>query len=118
MTLTLALPLPWLSLSARITSYNVCYTKLLRDSGTYTTIEALADNINQQIANNANLVGTVRATIDQGKLSFVTTDKGSAASVTVTETAGNTAGLANLGFTTGATIAGVDEGADTSYNFV
>lgn len=82
------------------------------DEGTYTTLEALADNINQKIAGDSNLVGQVRATIDQGKLQFVTTDKGSDASVTVTEVTGNS-GLSNLGFSTGDTTAGVAEGAQS-----
>jgi flagellin len=84
------------------------------DDSTYTTLESLTDNINQQIAANATLVGEVRATVDQGKLQFVTTDKGTAADITLTETSGNTAGITNLGFTTGATAAGVDEGADAT----
>ena len=84
------------------------------DDSTYTTLESLADNINQQIAANANLSGEVRATVDQGKLQFVTTDKGTSADITLTETTGNTAGITNLGFTTGATAAGTDEGADAT----
>jgi flagellin len=84
------------------------------DASTYTTLESLADNINQQIAANANLSGEVRATVDQGKLQFVTTDKGTSADITLTETTGNTAGITNLGFTTGATAAGTDEGADAT----
>jgi flagellin len=84
------------------------------DASTYTTLESLADNINQQIANNATLIGEVRATVDQGKLQFVTTDTGAAADITLTDTAGNVGGLANLGFTTGATAAGVAEGAQAA----
>jgi flagellin len=84
------------------------------DANSYTTLESLADNINQQIANNATLVGEVRATVDQGKLQFVTTDTGAAADITLTDTAGNVGGLANLGFTTGATAAGVAEGAQAA----
>lgn len=84
------------------------------DSGTYTTIEALADNINQQIAGNSNLVGEVRATIDQGKLQFVTTDKGADASVAVTGTTGNTGGFTNLGFTGTPSATGVAEGAQAA----
>jgi flagellin len=76
----------------------------------YTTLESLADNVNQQIAKNTTLSGSVRATVDQGKLQFVSTEKGGAADITLTEVAGNT-GLANLGFTTGATQAGVAAGA-------
>lgn len=84
------------------------------DAGTYTTIESLADNINQQLANNSTLKGEVRATIDQGKLQFVTTDTGADASVTLTETAGFTAGLTNLGYTTADTSTGTAEGANTT----
>ncbi|WP_306421972.1 flagellin [Marinobacterium sedimentorum] len=84
------------------------------DDSTYTTLESLADNINQQIAGNATLVGEVRATVDQGKLQFVTTDKGTSADITLTETSGNTAGITNLGFTTADTAAGTDEGADAT----
>jgi flagellin len=84
------------------------------DASTYTTLESLADNINQQIANNATLIGEVRATVDQGKLQFVTTDTGAAADITLTDTVGNVGGLANLGFTTGATAAGVAEGAQAA----
>lgn len=84
------------------------------DAGTYTTLESLADNINQQIAADAGLKGEVRATVSEGKLQFVTTDTGSAADITVTETTGATGGITNLGFTTGATAAGVDEGAQAA----
>ncbi|MEL0167682.1 MAG: flagellin [Pseudomonadaceae bacterium] len=84
------------------------------DAGTYTTLESLADNINQKIAADSGLAGEVRATVSEGKLQFVTTDTGTAADVTVTETTGNTAGLGNLGFSTGATAAGVDEGAQAA----
>ena len=80
--------------------------------GTYTTLESLADNINQQIA-GTTLKGEVRATVNEGKLQFVTKDKGAGASVTLTEVAGN-GGLTNLGFTTGATAAGVAEGAQAT----
>ncbi|PKM31779.1 MAG: flagellin [Gammaproteobacteria bacterium HGW-Gammaproteobacteria-11] len=87
------------------------------DAGTYTTLESLADNINQKIANNANLGGEVRATVDQGRLSFVTTDKGADADVTVAEVTDGTA-LANLGFNVGTpadlTAAGVAEGAQAA----
>jgi len=79
------------------------------DAGTYTTVESLADNINQKIAESA-LGGEVRATVDKGNIQFVTTDKGAAASVTLTEVATND-GLSNLGFITGATAAGDAEGA-------
>ena len=84
------------------------------DEGTYTTLESLADNINQQIAADAGLKGEVRATVSEGKLQFVTTDTGAAADVTITDTTGNVGGVANLGFTTGATAAGVDEGAQAA----
>ena len=77
--------------------------------GTYTTLESLADNINQQIAGTA-LKGEVRATVNEGKLQFVTKDKGADASVTLTEVAGND-GLTNLGFAAGATTTGTAEGA-------
>jgi len=87
------------------------------DAGTYTTLASLADNINQKIANNATLGGEVRATVDQGRLSFVTTDKGAAADVTVAEVTDGTA-LANLGFNVGTpadlTAAGVAEGAQAA----
>ncbi len=84
------------------------------DDGTYTTLESLADNINQKIAADAGLKGEVRATVNEGKLQFVTTDTGAAADVTITDTTGNVGGVANLGFTTGATAAGVDEGAQAA----
>jgi flagellin len=83
------------------------------DDGNYTTIESLADNINQQIAGTA-LKGEVRATVNEGKLQFVTKETGAAADITLTETTGNTAGLTNLGFIAGANAAGVDEGADAT----
>jgi flagellin len=83
------------------------------DAGNYSSIESLADNINQKIAANATLKGEVRATVDQGKLQFVTTDKGSSADITLTEVATND-GLTNLGFATGATAAGVAAGADST----
>jgi flagellin len=84
------------------------------DAGTYTTLESLADNINQKIAADAGLKGEVRATVSEGKLQFVTTDTGSTADITITDTTGNVGGVANLGFTTGATAAGVDEGAQAA----
>lgn len=84
------------------------------DEGTYTTLESLADNINQQIANDSTLAGEVRATVSEGKLQFVTTDTGAAADVTITDTTGLEGGPANLGFTTGDTAAGVDEGAQAA----
>jgi flagellin len=83
------------------------------DDGNYTTIESLADNINQQIAGTA-LTGEVRATVNEGKLQFVTKDTGVAADITLTDTAGNVGGLANLGFATGATAAGVAAGAQAN----
>jgi len=81
--------------------------------GNYTTLESLADNINQQIAGTA-LKGDVRATVNEGKLQFVTKDTGAAADITLTDTAGNVGGLANLGFATGATAAGVAAGAQAN----
>ena len=84
------------------------------DAGNYTTLESLADNINQQIADNSSLAGEVRATVDQGKLQFVTTDTGVAADVTISDTTGLVGGVGNLGFTTGATKTGVDEGAQAA----
>ena len=79
--------------------------------GNYTTLESLADNINQQIANNDVLKGEVRATVDGGKLSFVTTDKGAAASVTVDAVDDND-GLSNLGLVaTAEPVTGKDAGA-------
>lgn len=84
------------------------------DAGTYTTLESLADNINQQIAADAGLKGEVRATVSEGKLQFVTTDTGAAADVTITDTTGNVGGVANLGFTSGVTKTGVDEGAQAA----
>lgn len=83
------------------------------DDGNYTTIESLADNINQKIAGTA-LKGEVRATVNEGKLQFVTKDTGATADITLTDTTGNVGGLANLGFTTGATAAGVAEGAQAT----
>lgn len=82
-------------------------------NGNYTTLESLADNINQQIAGNANLAGEVRATVDKGRLQFVTTDKGSDASVTLTAGAPGDA-LVNLGFADGDTSSGVAEGAQAA----
>lgn len=74
------------------------------DSGAYTTLESLADNINQQIAQDTDLKGKVRVNVDGGKLSFVSSEKSGTASITVAEVASNT-GFAKLGFagsTTGA----------------
>lgn len=85
------------------------------DASTYTTLESLADNINQKIAADTNgLAGEVRATVSEGKLQFVTTDTGSAAGVTISDTTGNVGGVANLGFTTTLTATGVDEGAQAA----
>ncbi|KKN90996.1 hypothetical protein LCGC14_0221980 [marine sediment metagenome] len=81
------------------------------DEGTYTTLESLADNINQQLTANTTLSGEVRATVNEGKLAFVTTDSGADADVTITDTTGNVGGVANLGFATADTAAGVAEGA-------
>lgn len=67
-------------------------------SGAYTTLESLADNINQQIANDSDLKGKVRVNVDAGKLSFVSTEKSGAASITVAEVTANT-GFTKLGFT-------------------
>src|SRR5690606_11829201 len=84
------------------------------DDGSYTTLESLADNINQQLASNATLKGEVRATVNEGKLQFVTTDKGAGASValSVATDATNT-GLSNLGLVAG-TSSGVAEGAQAN----
>ncbi|MEH6540264.1 flagellin N-terminal helical domain-containing protein [Halopseudomonas sp.] len=84
------------------------------DDGTYTTLESLADNINQKIAADTDLEGKVRATVSEGKLAFVTTATGADADVTITDTTGNVGGVANLGFTNGATKTGVDEGAQAA----
>ncbi|MCP9340785.1 flagellin N-terminal helical domain-containing protein [Stutzerimonas xanthomarina] len=80
------------------------------DKGSYDSLEALADNINQGIAGDSDLKGKVRATVDNGQLQFVRSEKGADKSVTLTEVATN-GGLANLGFTTGDTDAGSDAGA-------
>ncbi|MBF6615117.1 MAG: flagellin [Candidimonas sp.] len=66
--------------------------------GTYTSLESLADDINRQIAQEPTLKGKVRATVDEGKLSFVSTEKSGTASITVAEVAANT-GFTKLGFT-------------------
>lgn len=66
--------------------------------GTYTSLESLADDINRQIAQESTLKGKVRATVDEGKLSFVSTEKSGTASITVAEVAANT-GFTKLGFT-------------------
>ncbi|QJD58846.1 hypothetical protein HG264_07945 [Pseudomonas sp. gcc21] len=83
--------------------------------GNYTTVEALADNVNQKLAANDELSGKVRATVDGGKLSFVTTEKGGEAEITLSEVAGNV-GLSNLGFdvadSDALTKSGVAEGAN------
>lgn len=78
------------------------------DAGTYTSVESLADNINQQIA-DSSLSGEIRAYIDEGKLQFKTTATGSTATIDLTDTDA----LTNLGFTT-LTAAGTDEGPDTT----
>ncbi len=83
------------------------------DAGNYSSLESLADNINQKIAANATLKGEVRATVDEGKLQFVTSDKGATADITLTAGATNDA-LANLKFTTGASDAGDAAGANSS----
>ena len=86
------------------------------DSGNYTTLESLADNINQKIAGTA-LGGDVRATVNEGRLSFVTTEKGSGATITVEEATGGDA-LDNLGFDVtdpdALTAKGEAEGAQTA----
>lgn len=98
--------------------------------GAYTTVESLADNINQQIAKDTDLAGHVRATVDGGRLQFVTTDKSGDAQITVgvvKDTVPNpnvegemtevdNKGLANLGFAADATASGVAAGrnADAS----
>lgn len=87
-------------------------TAITIDAGTYTTVEALADNINQKIANTA-LGGEIRATVDQGKLQLVSTDKGADATIELTAVADNDA-LTNLGFADGANAAGTAEGAQTA----
>lgn len=83
------------------------------DDGNYTTIESLADNINQKLA-ETDLKGEVRATVNEGKLEFVTSEKGADRAITLTETTGNTAGLTNLGFANNATAAGVNAGAQST----
>ena len=83
------------------------------DAGTYTTLESLADNINQKIT-ETGFSGDVRATVDQGKLQFVTTDKGGDASITITATENLANGFTNLGFSTvdeANSATGVSEGA-------
>lgn len=82
------------------------------DASSYTTVESLADNINQQIA-KTGLAGEVRATVDAGKLQFVTTDKGVDSVITLSTGTSSADGLTNLGFTNGATITGTAEGAQT-----
>lgn len=84
-------------------------------SGNYTTLESLADNINQQIAGNTTLAGNVRATVNEGRLAFVTTEKSGDASVAVGAAASGDAGLTNLGFAAaGASAPGVAAGAKNS----
>ncbi|PKM32007.1 MAG: hypothetical protein CVV07_01335 [Gammaproteobacteria bacterium HGW-Gammaproteobacteria-11] len=79
--------------------------------GNYTTLESLADNLNQQIANNGTLSGQVRANVDAGRLQFVTTDKGADAQIDLVDEGG----LAALGFAVADPLAltaeGVAEGA-------
>lgn len=100
--------------------------ELTIDSGSYTTVESLADNINQQIAGDADLSGKVRATVDGGNLQFVTTEKSGTAQITVgavedsvEDETGATVqvtnqGLANLGFADAATASGVAQGRNAS----
>lgn len=87
------------------------------DPGNYTTLESLADNINQKLAANDVLRGEVRATVDQGRLAFSTTSEGSSAQVVLAAVPDDNA-LASLGFdgSTSATLTarGVDEGAQGS----
>ncbi len=83
---------------------------LTMTDGNYTTLESLADNINQKIAGTA-LKGEVRATVNEGKLEFVSSEKGANRTITLTETAGSTGGITNLGFTSGASATGVAAGA-------
>lgn len=66
--------------------------------GTYTSLESLADDINRKIADDTSLKGKIRATVDEGKLSFVSSEKSGTASITVSEVASNT-GFTKLGFT-------------------
>lgn len=80
-------------------------------NGAYDSLEALADNINQQFAADPALKGAVRATVDNGKLQFVRSESGEGKSITLTATPGAEQGLANLGFADGATIEGTDAGA-------
>ncbi|MBX7272439.1 flagellin [Stutzerimonas chloritidismutans] len=80
------------------------------DDGNYTTLESLADNINQKIAETA-LKGEVRATVNQGKLEFVSSEKGASRTITLTEVTGAESGITNLGFASGANAVGVDEGS-------
>jgi flagellin len=80
--------------------------------GTYTA-DALADEINRKIDANADLKGKVRASINEGKLEFKTTDTGTASSITFTAVTDNT-GLTNLGFTDAQTAAGAAAGPGTS----
>ncbi len=80
--------------------------------GTYTA-DALADEINRRIDANGTLKGEVRATVNEGKLEFKTTDTDVASSITFTAVASNT-GLSNLGFTDAQTAAGAAAGPGTS----
>ncbi len=79
--------------------------------GTY-TMDALADEINRKMDANSALQGNVRATVNEGKLEFQTTDTGATASVAFTAVASND-GLTNLGLAVG-TFNGVDAGPGTS----
>lgn len=80
--------------------------------GTYTSLESLADDINRQIAGQSTLKGKVRATVDEGKLSFVSSEKSGTASITVSAVALNT-GFTKLGFagTTTGPLTGTAAGA-------
>jgi len=64
------------------------------DRNNYTTVESLADNINQKIAANDNLRGEVRVTVDAGRLQFIVNDKGSNSQITLSDEGG----LSALGF--------------------
>src|SRR5690606_2230300 len=87
------------------------------DDGAYTTVESLADNINQQIAKDSDLAGKVRVNVDQGALQFVSTAKGSDQVITVGAVTNNgvvSEGLANLGFGDDASAAGAAAGRDAN----
>lgn len=64
------------------------------DRNNYTTVESLADNINQKIAENDTLRGKVRASVDAGRLQFIAGAKGGSSQITLIDEGG----LAALGF--------------------